>query len=77
MKTKGFVTANNYGALNVKNENGMLKLYLLPLQPLNEEIKIDDGDNIFYSKKADLKTLQLFTDSIKIERESLLLLHWR
>jgi predicted Zn-dependent protease len=66
LKTKGFVTANNYGALNVKNENGMLKLYLLPLQPLNEEIKIADGDNIFYSKKADLKTLQLFTDSIKI-----------
>jgi hypothetical protein len=73
LKTKGFVTANKYGALNVKHENGSLKIYFLPLQPLNEEIKIFDGDNIFYSKKADLKTLQLFTDSIKLDAKHIII----
>lgn len=65
LKTKGFVSANNYGALNVKNENGLLKIYFLPLQPVNDEIKIYDGDKVIYSKKLDAETMQLFADSIK------------
>jgi predicted Zn-dependent protease len=65
MKTKGFVAANSYGALNVKNENGILKLYFMPLQPLDEEIEIRDGDRVVYSKKVNLKTMQVFTDEVK------------
>lgn len=65
LKTKGFVAANSYGALNVKNENGALKIYFMPLQPVNEELKIFDGEKEIYSKKIDVKTLQLFTDEVK------------
>src|SRR5205085_12187234 len=64
LKTKGFVAANSHGALNAKNENGMLKIHFMPLQQLNDEIKITDGDKVIYSKKVDLKTMQLFADSI-------------
>ena len=67
MKTKGFVAANSYGALNAKSENGMLKLYFMPLQPLNDEIRITAGDKVVYSKKVDLKTMQLFTDEVKTD----------
>ena len=65
LKTKGFVSANSYGALNVKNENGFLKIYFLPLQPVSDEIKIYEGDKVVYSKKLDVKTMQLFSDSVK------------
>jgi predicted Zn-dependent protease len=70
LKTKGFVSANSYGALNVKNENGTTKLYFMPLQPLNDEIKIMDGDRVVYSKKVDLKTMQLFTDEVKSDAKN-------
>jgi tetratricopeptide (TPR) repeat protein len=65
LKTKGFVAANSYGALNAKNENGTLTIRFMPLQQLNDEIKILDGDKVIYSKKVELKTMQLFADSIK------------
>lgn len=65
LKTKGFVSANSYGALNVKKDNGFLKIYFQPLQSVNDEIKIYEGDKVVYSKKLALKTMQLFSDSIK------------
>ncbi len=67
MKTKGFVAANNYGALNLKNENGWLKIYFSPVQNIRDELKITDNNQVVYSKKIDLKTLQLFADSIQIK----------
>ena len=66
LKTKGFVMANNYGALNVKSENNMVKLYFLPLQPLNDSITVLSGDKIIYAKKVDAKTLQVFSDSFVV-----------
>lgn len=66
LKTKGFVSASDYGAINVKKENGSVKIYFMPLQPVTEELKITDGDKVLYSKKLNLKTLQLFTDSIAV-----------
>ena len=66
LKTKGFVVANNYGALNVKNENGYIKIYFSPLQKINDTLAIKDGDKVIYSKMLDLKTLQVFIDSFKL-----------
>jgi lipopolysaccharide biosynthesis regulator YciM len=65
-QTKGFVKANNYGAVNVKNENGWLKIYLSPLQKLNEKLEVFDNGKKVYSKDIALNTLQLFKDSIQI-----------
>src|SRR5690349_3742845 len=66
LKTKGFVAANNYGALNVKQENGWMKIYFLPLQNINDELAVRSGDKIIYSKKLGLKTLQVFADSFQV-----------
>ena len=68
LATKGFVAANNYGALNIINENGWLKIYFSPLQNIHEELKIMQGDKVIYLKTPKLKTLQLFVDSIKISQ---------
>ena len=70
LKTKGFVAANNYGALNLKQENGFLKIYFSPLQKINEELVVKDGNKILYSKTLRLSTLRLFADSIKITANS-------
>lgn len=65
-QTKGFVKANNYGAVNVKNENGWLKIYISPLQKLNEKLEVFDNGKKIYSKDIALSTLQLFKDSIQV-----------
>lgn len=65
-QTKGFVKANNYGAVNVKNENGWLKIYFSPLQKLNEKLEVFDNGKKIYSKDIAVNTMQLFKDSIQI-----------
>lgn len=67
LKTKGFVAANNYGALNFKNENGWLKIYFSPLQDIRDELKITANGKTLYSKQLDIKTLQVFSDSVQAE----------
>ena len=39
-QTRGFVKANDYGAVNVKKENGWLKIFFSPLQALNDKLEI-------------------------------------
>lgn len=65
LKTKGFVEANNYGALNVKVEGNWLKLYFNPVQKIVDTLKVTKNDRVIYSKKITLEPLQLFADSIK------------
>ena len=65
-QTKGFVKANNYGALNIKKENGWLKIYFSPLQNIKDELKVMEGENIVYSKTIQLKTMQPFADSVQL-----------
>ena len=66
LQTKGFVTANNYGALNVKNENGWLKIYFSPVQFINEAIVIKEGEKIIYNKAVELTPLKTFVDSLRM-----------
>ncbi|WP_268848296.1 DUF5107 domain-containing protein [Flavobacterium aestivum] len=65
-KTKGFVKANNYGSVNVKNENGWLKIYFSPLQKLNEKLVVFDNGKVVYSKDIAVKPMELFKDSIRV-----------
>src|SRR6476661_5859739 len=65
VKTKGFVMANNYGVLNIKNENGWLKIYFSPLQRTDDELKITMDGKTIYTRMLQLNTLQLFKDSIR------------
>jgi len=67
LKTKGFVEANNYGALNVRAEGGLLKLYFSPVRKIADTLKVKQGDRLIYSKKVTLQPLQLFADSVKAD----------
>jgi tetratricopeptide (TPR) repeat protein len=69
MKTKGFVQANNYGALNVIAHNGWLKLYFNPVQRIDDVLEVKQGDKVIYNKKLTLNPLQTFADSIKAGAE--------
>jgi predicted Zn-dependent protease len=65
-ETKGFVKANNYGSVNVKNENGWLKIYFSPLQNLDEKLEVFDNGKVVYSKNISVKPMELFKDSIRV-----------
>ena len=66
LNTKGFVEANEYGALNVKYENGWLKLYFNPVQKMNDDLEVKEGDKIIYNKKIQAYPLKTFVDSVKV-----------
>ena len=66
-QTRGFVKANDYGAVNVKKENGWLKIFFSPLQALNDKLEIFENGKSVYSKQIIVKPMVLFADSIKID----------
>ncbi len=70
LRTKGYVEANEYGALNVKNEGGMLKIYFSPVQAINDQLEVKEGDIVVYSKKLILQPLKTFGDSVKFSGNS-------
>ena len=65
--SKGAVEANEYGALNVNYENGWLKIHFSPAQPISDVLTIKKGEQTIYNKTLNLKTLQIFKDSVKTE----------
>src|SRR4030095_1058024 len=66
--TQGLVKANNYGSLNIKQENGWLKIYFCSLQEIHDEFKILAGEKQLYTKKIDLGPLKNFADSIRFSQ---------
>ena len=52
MHTKGFVKANEYGALNVRYENGWLKISFCPAQSIADELTKKDGTKISIVKTS-------------------------
>ncbi|WP_428329421.1 DUF5107 domain-containing protein [Mucilaginibacter sp.] len=66
LKTKGFVEANAYGALNIKQENGWLKIYFNPVQNLADTLNVKQGDQIIYHKNITFSPLKTFVDSVKM-----------
>src|SRR6185503_12429443 len=65
LQTKGFVKANEYGALNVRKENGWIKINLSPIQEINDDLEVH-ASSINYTKHLSLRPLQSFADSLKI-----------
>jgi tetratricopeptide (TPR) repeat protein len=63
--TRGYVEANEYGAVNLKNENGFLKVYFSPAQKIDDQLEIKEADKVIYSKKVSLDPLKTFADSLK------------
>lgn len=65
MTTRGYVFANQLAALNVLQENGWWKIYLSPVQGLQDTLTVMQDDKILYSKKISLTPLQVFADSLR------------
>lgn len=65
LHTKGFVEANEFGALNVKNEEGYLKLFFSPVQVIDDTLEVREGQKVIYSRKLHSSPLKTFMDSIK------------
>ncbi len=64
--TKGIGKANSHGALNIKSENGWLKIYLSAVQHISDVLEIKSGGKTIYSKKIQLAPLQVFADSLQV-----------
>lgn len=62
--TKGFVKANAYAALNLRANRSLLRIDISPLQSIEDELKIYDGEKVLYSKAVNLNPLKPFADSI-------------
>ncbi|MCO5235695.1 MAG: DUF5107 domain-containing protein [Chitinophagaceae bacterium] len=65
-KTHGITKANAYGALNLKYEQGMLKIYFSAAQQINEKLEVKSGDKMLYSNQLNLSPLQVFADSVSV-----------
>ena len=63
--TQGFVMANQFAVLNLRHGGGHLKIDISPLQNINEELKISEGNKLLYSKKINLTALRNFSDSLR------------
>jgi tetratricopeptide (TPR) repeat protein len=70
LRTRGYVEANEYGALNLKAEKGFLKIYFSPVQAINDRLEITEGNRNIYSMNLNLKPLNTFSDSIKFAGNS-------
>jgi tetratricopeptide (TPR) repeat protein len=68
--TRGFVTANQYGALNIKMEGDWLKIYFSPVQSFRDTLTITVAGATIYKKVASFSPLQLFSDSIPFTTSS-------
>jgi predicted Zn-dependent protease len=67
MNTKGYVFANQFAALNVIRKDGWLKIYLSPVEPLQELLAVMQGGKVVYSKPVALTPLIVFADSIRLK----------
>jgi len=63
--SNGAVEANEYGALNLNYEDGWLRIYFSPAQNINDVLTIKSGEQTIYNKTLNLKTLQVFKDSVR------------
>lgn len=62
--TRGFVSASEYGALNILPEDHQLKIYFSAAQVLTDTLRITAGAETLYKKVIHVLPLKLFADSI-------------
>lgn len=62
--TQGFVIAGPAAAMNVRVRGGSVRVDISPLDNRKEKLVIRQGEKTLYDKTVELKTLQLFSDSV-------------
>ena len=65
LNTRGYVEANESGALNLINENGYLKIYFCPAGKTDDILEVKEGERLLLSKDLKLLALQTWSDSIR------------
>lgn len=65
-QTHGIAKANAYGALNLKYEQGMLKIYFSAAQSLSDTLVVRSAGKTVYSRALHLSPLQVFADSLPV-----------
>jgi tetratricopeptide (TPR) repeat protein len=63
--TRGFVAANQYGALNIKQENGWLKVLFSPVRSFRDTLYITVAGKAVYKRECSFAPLRVFADSVK------------
>ncbi|MBN9381528.1 MAG: DUF5107 domain-containing protein [Chitinophagaceae bacterium] len=66
---QGMVEANAYGALNVRKENGWLKVYLSAVQRIDDVLEVSAEGKVVYSKRVRLEPLRSLVDSVRVGGE--------
>ncbi len=64
LKTRGYVTANEYGALNIEYHDGRIKLLFSPVRSFTDTLRITIDGRAVYTKTCSFTPLHLFTDSL-------------
>lgn len=64
MKTGGFVKANQFGALNIRQQNGYLRMSISGVQTMKDSLQVFEGARLIYKKEIALRPLSVFTDSL-------------
>lgn len=63
--TRGFVKANEYGALNLQSGDGWIKVRFSPVQAISDTLVVRASGKIVYSKLLRLAPLEVFADSVR------------
>lgn len=63
LQTKGFLVANDYGALNVQTRANQLKLLFSPIRTFEDTLRISVDGKTVYAKPCSFTPLRVFTDS--------------
>ncbi len=69
LRTKGFVKANEYGALNTRYEKGWLKIDFSPADNIDDELIIKQKGKTIYNRALRLSPLKTFSDSVKLDTD--------
>jgi len=64
--TKGFVTADKAGALNVQYDSGWLKLYFSAAEYIQDTLRVTVGKAAVYNRLIKLAPLDVFVDSVQL-----------
>ena len=62
--THGILAASEYGALNLKVEKGLLKIYLSPVESIHDTLRISVAGREVYRRVVQARPLALFSDSV-------------
>ncbi|NIA31283.1 MAG: DUF5107 domain-containing protein, partial [Actinobacteria bacterium] len=67
--TGGMAAVSPYGTMNIEPFDGQINISLCPLQKIDDELNVKIGGEQVYAKHLTLEPMQVFKDSIFVERK--------